>query len=127
MEPPLRPVISAVELEEGLVVVAEVPPDAAAALTVGGPPQTILITTPGQNGRVTFTGRAGQPVTIFLTDITIPIAFVSILKPDGTTLVSNQFVGYPKTITTTPTVDGTYTIVIDPRDTGTGSMTLAAA
>jgi subtilisin family serine protease len=108
------------------MLVSDVPPDATAALTVGGPPQTIVITTPGQNGRVTFTGHAGQPVTVFLADITIPIAFVSINKPDGTTLVSNQFVGYPKTITATPTVDGTYTIVVDPRDTGTGAMTLSA-
>ena len=53
------------------------------------------------------------------------ISFVSVLKPDGTQLVTNQLVGaFPKTITATPTVDGTYTIVIDPQGTATGSMTL---
>jgi hypothetical protein len=111
-----------------MIAVYDVPADASAALTVGGPAQSITIATPGQNGRVTFTGRAGQPVSIALTNITIPISFVSILKPDGTELVSNQLVGpWPKTIASTPTVDGTYTIVIDPQGTATGSMTLAAS
>jgi hypothetical protein len=41
--------------------------------------------------------------------------------------VTNQLVGaFPKIIAATPTVDGTYTIVIDPQGTATGSMTLAA-
>ena len=111
-----------------MVTVYDVPPDASAALTVGGAGQTITISTPGQNGRVTFTGRTGQPVTISLTNITVPISFVSILKPDGTQLVSNQLVGaWPKTIAATPTVDGVYTIFIDPQGTATGSMTLAAS
>jgi large repetitive protein len=105
-----------------------VPPDAAAALTVGGPAQPISITTPGQNGRVTFTGRAGQTVNIALSNISIPISFVSVLKPDGTNLVFNTLVGpFPKTITTTPAADGTYTIVIDPQGTATGSMTLGVS
>jgi len=102
-----------------------VPPDASAVLTVGGPTQSISITTPGQNGRVTFAGRAGQTVNISLSNISIPISFVSVLKPDGTNLVFNTLVGpFPKTITTTPAADGTYTIVIDPQGTATGSMTL---
>jgi hypothetical protein len=105
-----------------------VPADASASLTLGGAPQSISITTPGQNGRVTFSGQAGRAVTISLTNITIPISFVSILKPDGTPLVTNQLVGpFPKTIPATPTVDGTYAIVIDPQGTATGSMTLAAS
>jgi hypothetical protein len=110
-----------------MVTVYNVPADASAALTVGGAPQSISIATPGQNGSVTFTGHAGQAVTISLTNITVPISFVSILKPDGTPLVTNQLVGaFPKIIPATPTVDGTYTIVIDPQGTATGSMTLAA-
>jgi large repetitive protein len=110
------------------VTLYNVPDDASASLIVGGPAQSISIATPGQNGRVTFTGQAGRAVTISLTNITIPISFVSILKPDGTPLVTNQLVGaFPKTIPATPTVDGTYTIVIDPQGTATGSMTLAAS
>jgi large repetitive protein len=105
-----------------------VPADAAATLTVGGPAQGISITTPGQNGRVTFAGRAGQTVNIALSNISIPISFVSVLKPDGTNLVFNTLVGpWPKTITATPAADGTYTIVIDPQGTATGSMTLGVS
>jgi hypothetical protein len=111
-----------------MVTLYNVPADASAALTVGGPPQSISITTPGQNGRVTLTGHAGQAVNIALTNISISISFVSVLKPDGTTLVSNTLVGaFPKTIATTTPVDGTYTIVIDPQGTATGSMTLGVS
>jgi large repetitive protein len=105
-----------------------VPADATATLTVGGPAQSISITTPGQNGRVTFAGRTGQTVNIALSNISIPISFVSVLKPDGTNLVFNTLVGpFPKTITATPAVDGTYTIVIDPQGTATGAMTLGVS
>ena len=111
-----------------MVNVYNVPDDASAALTVGGPSQSISIGTPGQNGRVTFTGQAGHAVTVSLTNISVPVSFVSILKPDGTPLVTNQLVGpFPKTIPATPTVDGTYTIVIDPQGTATGSMTLGVS
>jgi hypothetical protein len=110
------------------VTLYDVPPDASAALTVGGPSQSISITTPGQNGRVTFAGRAGQPVSITISGVTIPISFVSILKPDGTTLVSSTLVGmFGTKIAATPTVDGQYTIVIDPQGTATGSVTFAAS
>ena len=105
-----------------------VPADASAALTVGGPPQSISMPTPGQNGRVTFTGHAGQTVNITLTGVTISLAYVSVLKPDGTTLVPNTLAGpYPKTIATTTPVDGTYTIVVDPQGFYTGSMTLGVS
>jgi hypothetical protein len=111
-----------------MVNVYNVPDDASAALTVGGPSQSISIATPGQNGRVTFTGQAGHAVTVSLTNISVPVSFVSILKPDGTQLVTNQLVGaFSKTIPATPTVDGTYTIVIDPQGTATGSMTLGVS
>jgi subtilisin family serine protease len=106
----------------------DVPADASASLTVGGPGQSISITTPGQNGRVTFTGQAGRPVSIAFSSITVPVSFVSILKPDGTPLVANQFVNaFPRTITAAPTVDGVYTVVIDPQGTGVGSMILTAS
>ena len=89
---------------------------------------SISITTPGQNGRVTFTGQAGRPVSIAFSSITVPVSFVSILKPDGTPLVANQFVNaFPRTITATPTADGVYTVVIDPQGTGVGSMILTAS
>jgi hypothetical protein len=104
----------------------DVPADASATLTVGGPAQSISIATPGQNGRVTFAGNAGQSVSLRITGVTVATAFVSIIKPDGSTLVSNTLVGTPgRTITTTLPVAGTYTIVIDPQSSATGNMTFA--
>jgi hypothetical protein len=108
------------------VTLYDVPADAAGTTTVGGPPQTISIATPGQNGKVTFTGTPGQAVKLTLSDVSISISFVSILKPDGTTLVSGSLVGtFGSTINTTTPVAGTYTIVIDPQYASTGNMTLA--
>jgi hypothetical protein len=105
-----------------------VPTDASATLTVGGPPQTVSMTTPGQNGRATFMGQAGHTVSIALSTVTVSLAYVSVLKPDGTTLVPNTVAGpYAKTITAATPVDGTYTIVIDPQSFYTGSMTLGVS
>jgi alpha-acetolactate decarboxylase len=54
------------------------------------------------------------------------VSFVSILKPDGSTLVSDQIVGmFGNTITTTTPVAGNYTVVVDPMIQYTGSMMLA--
>jgi hypothetical protein len=65
-------------------------------------------------------------VSLRITGVTVATAFVSILKPDGTTLVSNTLVGTPgRTITTTLPVAGTYAIVIDPQGSATGTMTFA--
>jgi hypothetical protein len=100
----------------------------SATFTLYNVPADASMPTPGQNGRATFMGQAGHTVNIALTNVTISLAYVSVLKPDGTTLVPNTLAGpYPKTITTTTPVDGTYTIVIDPQGAYTGSMTLGVS
>jgi hypothetical protein len=67
-------------------------------------------------------------VNLTLSGVTVSISFVSILKPDGTTLVSGTLVGtFGRTITATTPVDGNYTIVIDPQNAASGSMTLGIA
>jgi hypothetical protein len=107
------------------LTVYDVPADAAGSIAIGGAPQSISVATPGQNARVTFDGTAGRAITLKLSNVTMSIAYVSILKPDGTTLVSNQLVSTGgRTITATLPVDGTYTIVIDPQGAATGGMTL---
>src|SRR5262249_56319666 len=55
-----------------MVTLYNVPADAPPPLTVGGPAQSISITTPGQNGRVTFTGQAAPPPTSSVAHISIP-------------------------------------------------------
>ena len=102
----------------------EVPAEASGSMTAGAP-LTISTTTPGQNARVTFDGRAGQAISLRFSSVTVSSSYVSILRPDGTTLVSQTFVtSVGRTITATLPTDGSYTVVIDPQGAATGSMTL---
>ena len=103
----------------------DVPPDVTGTLTAGGGSQAISLATPGQNARLTFTGSAGQSISLKLSGSSISFGYASILKPDGMALVSNAlFSTFDRTITTTLPVAGTYTIVIDPQGAATGGMTL---
>jgi hypothetical protein len=109
----------------------DVPPDATADITAGGPPVTMTMETPGQNGRLSFDGAAGQRVALELTGVTIGTSSccstkVSILKPDGTTLASPTTVGTSGGFIDTKTlpVAGAYTVLVDPQSNATGAMTL---
>jgi Subtilase family/Fervidolysin N-terminal prodomain len=109
----------------------DVPPDASASLAVGGSSATLSMGVPGQNGSATFTGAAGQGVTLRLTNVTIgPSGFssakVSILKPDGATLLSPTYFGTSgKTLALQLPANGEYRIVLDPQSFSTGNATLA--
>jgi hypothetical protein len=110
----------------------DVPPDVTGTITPtsGGSSATVATTTPGQNGTLTFSGTAGQRISlkgrnwvigqVFLCDVN-----VSILKPDNSVLApatcmeSGGFID-----TTTLPADGTYTIVVDPQSYATGSLTV---
>ena len=106
----------------------DVPADVTAALAIGLPPQPVVVTTPGQNARLTFSGSAGRAVALSFTNSTISVSFVSILKPDGTQLGPLQSVGsFARTLTVTPPVDGIYTVVVDPQGTATGSLLVGAS
>ncbi len=104
----------------------DVPPDAAAPITPGGASATISNSTPGQNARLTFAGQPGQRISLKLSAVTMSLAFVSILKPDGSALVSTTYIGTGGGFIDTRTLPaaGTYTILVDPQGMATGSMTL---
>ena len=100
--------------------------DVTGTITIDGATVTPTLTVPGQRARYTFTGTAGQWVNLGLTAVTISSSTVSLLKPDGTTLVSNSIStsgGSLDPTTALPTT-GTYTIVVDPSGLATGNMTL---
>jgi YD repeat-containing protein len=106
----------------------EVPPDVSEPITPGGPAVTVDITTPGQNAGLTFTGTAGQWVSVLVNNSTFAncsaAGTVKILKPDGTTLVSssgctNVFID----VQTLPET-GTYTLFVNPFQANTGQSTL---
>jgi hypothetical protein len=103
----------------------DVPPDVTGTLAIGGSAMTATLTTPGQNARLTFDGRAGQRVSLRLSGVTILASYVSILRPDGTRIGSqNHVTTSGRTITVDLPADGVYTIVVDPQVAATGSMTL---
>ena len=77
----------------------------------------------GQNALFTFTGSANQKISLVISNSTMGSANVSILKPDGSTLVSNFSIssGSGYVDTTTLPANGTYTIKADPSGTNVGS------
>nr|WP_157554172.1 VWD domain-containing protein [Herbidospora sakaeratensis] len=107
--------------------VLEIPADASAAVTVGGPAVPLTTTVPGQNGAWTFAGLAGQNVSFGFTGGTfgsILNATVSVRKPDGTTLVNSEYCGTSCSLT--PAIlpaDGAYTIVLNPSGNRVGTLT----
>jgi YD repeat-containing protein len=109
----------------------DVPADLSGSIAPGGAPVSLVLATPGQNGRLTFSGTAGQRLSLqatggsFGSDPCYCYVVVSILKPDASVL------GGSSSMTTSGFIDatllpatGTYTIVIDPERSGTGRLTL---
>jgi YD repeat-containing protein len=102
----------------------EVPPDATAPIAIGAPAVTLSTTVPGQNIRLSFSGTAGQRISMSATH-TLDCPTITILKPDGTTLAGGLTCGSSYFIdTTTVPVAGTYTILVNPRDANVGRVTL---
>ena len=105
-----------------------VPSDITGTITPGGAPVTITTTVPGQNGSLTFSGTAGQRVSLQITDSTYPgclNVFDTIKNPDGSNLGTSSFCGasgYLDTMVLPAT--GTYRILIDPQGVNSGTQTL---
>ncbi|MBZ5509240.1 MAG: IPT/TIG domain-containing protein [Acidobacteriia bacterium] len=94
-----------------------------------GTPVTITTTVSGQNARYSFSGTAGQQVSLNLSGSTYTgcnAVVVSILKPDGSTLgstgICNASAGFLDSLTLPST--GAYTVLVDPQGTVTGSITV---
>jgi subtilisin family serine protease len=96
-------------------------------ITVGGAPVTITTTRArDENARLRFDGQTGQRVSVKLSAVTITSSYVSILRPDGSTLASKTYVGASGGFVDTRTLPttGSYTIVVDPLLGYAGSMTV---
>jgi hypothetical protein len=104
----------------------EVPPDVSASIVPGGAAVTVTTAVPGQNASATFSGSAGRRVSLKLSGVSISSATVTLLKPDGTALGSTVYVGTSGAFVDVRTlpVAGSYTFLVDPQTTATGSMTL---
>jgi YD repeat-containing protein len=103
-----------------------IPPDVSGTIVAGGSPVTVSITAPGQNAAITFSGTAGQQISLNLSSVTITGSNVSIINPDGSTLTSLTGVGTSGAFIDAKTLPatGTYRIFIDPNIAYTGSVTL---
>ncbi len=108
--------------------------DVADATNPGGLSPTLALSRVGQNGRVTFSGAAGEHLGVGVTGVTIGSGTCSVtvrvLKPDGTNLstLADCFgpSGGEMDVATLP-VNGTYTLLVDPQGTTTGSATLTVS
>lgn len=95
-------------------------------LTLNGTATTTTITPIGRNALYTFTGTAGQWISLGMTGVTIPSSTVTLWKPDGTQLAATT-VGTSGGSLDAPTVlptTGTYTVTVNPSVQYTGNITL---
>jgi hypothetical protein len=98
---------------------------ASFSITPGGPSVTVNISSAGDKATATFTGTAGQRVSLDITNSTIASMKISLLKPNGTavfTVTATKTARYVDT--NTLPVNGTYKLVVDPNLDHTGKVTL---
>jgi large repetitive protein len=96
---------------------------------VNAVPTTFSITRPGHNGRYTFSGIAGQAMSITWAGATLPGGSnqITVYRPEGGTVASTGF----GQSTPSGALDfvlpatGTYTVFVDPYQVGTGQVQLA--
>ena len=103
-----------------------VPPDVSSTISEGGPSVTVSNTVPGQNMNLTFSGSAGQVISLNSTfSMNCCLTTITIVNPDGSTLVAPSNGGCCLFIDKTSLAQtGTYTIKVDPNSTAVGSATL---
>jgi subtilisin family serine protease len=103
----------------------DVPADVTGTITPGGAAVPVAIGTPGQNGAITFSGTAGQRVSLRITS-NISQTDVSIVNPNGTNLANPTMFTTSGGFIDTKVLgaSGTYTIVVNPRSSYTGTVTL---
>jgi hypothetical protein len=111
-----------------------VDPDLSGSITVNGAPVTVTTTAPGQNAQYTFTGGVGQQITVHATgnSMTGGTGFnwgyvtIKLVDPNGVTLTSTWTRDANFNLQTqTLSVQGQYTIVVDPYDANVGTVTIS--
>ncbi|MFI9639121.1 RHS repeat-associated core domain-containing protein [Micromonospora sp. NPDC051925] len=107
--------------------VYDLPNDAVANTTPGGAAVSVTTTVPGQNAVVSFPVTAGQRVAVQLSGGTYGSseATVTLRRPDGSAVVSNTSCGTSCFLdTATLSAAGTYTVLVDPKGTVVGGITV---
>src|SRR2546427_471713 len=108
--------------------------DTSGTVTINGSGANVSLDTPGQNGTLTFSGTSGQVVSVHGTNATgFNVTFgcdlnVTLKRPDGSALAGPTCMdagGNINSVTLPST--GTYTILIDPVGSPTGSITISVS
>jgi RHS repeat-associated protein len=100
--------------------------------TSGGESKTVTTSVPGQSANITFSGTAGEEVSLVLSESTFKYGDISLLTPEGSSL-SGASMGFgtstvmdgPYSALVLPTT-GTYTIHLSASEGETGSVKLTA-
>jgi hypothetical protein len=109
---------------DAILTLYDVPADTVGSIVVGGAAATAGTSVPGQNAALTFSGTAGQRISLALGP-TCCSTKISILKPNSTVLASATFGSFGGFLdTTTLPTTGTYTIVVDLQGRLTGNVTV---
>jgi hypothetical protein len=107
-------------------IVSPIATTASYTIVPGGSSVVVTVTPAGTTSTASFAGTAGHRISLNFNHVTITSSKVSILKPNGTNLLTPFTVlrgGRFLDVRTLP-VTGTYKIVVNPRSTYTGRMTL---
>jgi Bacterial pre-peptidase C-terminal domain len=95
------------------------------SITPGGAPVTVTISTAGDKATATFSGTAGQRVSLDITNSTIASMKITLLKPNGTQVFTVSATKTARFVdANTLPVNGTYKLVVDPNLDYTGKVTL---
>ncbi|MGW1894199.1 IPT/TIG domain-containing protein [Streptomyces sp. NPDC002004] len=116
------------KLDTGKVVLTLSKPTDIGTLSRGGSAVKATVARAGQNVHASFTAQKGDSLSLGLASNTFTKSLsVSVLAPSGTTVVDDRFVsaGASGTIALANLPEaGTYKVLIDPSNAGTGSVSL---
>lgn len=106
----------------------DVPADVTGPIPADGTATTATTTAPGQAARLTFSATAGQRVSLKISGVTVSgnsWVNVAILNPSGSTVTSTTVDSNGGFLDVqTLAAAGTYTVLVDPWTTNTGSVML---
>jgi hypothetical protein len=95
------------------------------SISPGGAPVTVTISTAGDKATATFSGTAGQRVSLDITNSTIASMKITLLKPNGSQVFTVSATRTARYVdANTLPVNGTYKLVVDPNLDHTGKVTL---
>jgi YD repeat-containing protein len=98
--------------------------DIAGSVVIGGAAVPVAIVEPWQHARLTFDATAGQRLDLGVTGSTLPNWRTTFLAPDGGTVMSQSGGNGTATLHTPPLAQtGTYTLLLEPTDPSTGTLT----